>query len=129
MKGMENDYADMNQVKADMPEHGKAPENNMALASLIMGIIAVVSCCCCYLSIGFGALSVIFALLSRVDEPLSGKAKAGIGLSIAAIALTVLFFIFLLVFGASSIYNAGLGYSDLQNLSLLRNVLVIGGGR
>lgn len=120
---MENDFADINLPKE------KAPENTMALASLIMGILAVVGCCCCYLSIGFGAMSIIFALLSRADEPLSGKAKAGIGFSIAAVVLCILFFIFILVFNVSLFNNSALFYPDFEDLTLLNNIFVMGGGR
>ena len=54
----------------------------MVTASLVMGILSIVLMCC-GLSYVFGALGIIFALLSRKDGPMDSQAKIGIGLSIA----------------------------------------------
>ena len=43
--------------------------NKMALASMIAGILSIVLSCCCGLGMIAGGLAVIFAGLSRVDEP------------------------------------------------------------
>ena len=69
--------------------------NGMALASLVMGIMSLVCCCCSWLGTPCGALGIIFALLSRSDEPMSSQAKTGLILSIIGIALGVIM-IFLL---------------------------------
>jgi hypothetical protein len=70
-------------------------KNNMATASLVMGILSVCSICCCLLfGIVFGALGIIFAIMSkkenRMDGKMDGQAKAGLILSIIGIAVTVL---------------------------------------
>ena len=62
--------------------------NKMALASMIAGILSIVLSCCC-------GLAVIFAGLSRVEEPLSSNAKVGlitgiIGMIFSVIAVIVL---------------------------------------
>ena len=67
--------------------------NKMALASMIAGILSIVLSCCC--GLGAGGLAVIFAGLSRVDEPLSSNAKVGlitgiIGMIFSVIAVIVL---------------------------------------
>ncbi|MEY8353828.1 DUF4190 domain-containing protein [Lachnospiraceae bacterium 54-53] len=84
----------------------KLPQSNMALASLVMGIIAIVTSCCCYGGLIFGSLGIIFALLSRTEDRFEGYAKAGIITSVIALVLVVLvvfaFFIFAAVEGIQS---------------------------
>ena len=50
----------------------------MAIASMTLGMIALLSCTCLYLSIPCGALAIIFASLSRGGQMrYSGKAQMG----------------------------------------------------
>lgn len=72
--------------------------NNMATASLVMGIIACVTCCCCFGGFIFGGLSIIFAILSRTERELRGQALAGIILSVIAIMLSIGALIFYMVY-------------------------------
>lgn len=65
----------------------------MALASLILGSIAVVTSGCIYLALVCGALGIIFALLSRGGEmSLTSKGTAGLVLSSAGLILTLLIY-------------------------------------
>lgn len=64
-------------------------KNNMALASMILGIVSIVSVCCCFFGIIFGGLAVIFAALSRVDKKLTTQAAIGLGTGIAGMILGV----------------------------------------
>lgn len=66
-------------------------KNNMALASMVTGIISIVTSCCCCGGFIMGSLAVILACLSRVDEGFTGQAKAGLATGIAGIVLGVLF--------------------------------------
>ena len=59
----------------------KKTGNGMSIASLVMGILSLVCCCCGYVGIALGALGIIFALLSRQDEPMNTQAKVGLILS------------------------------------------------
>ena len=52
-------------------------KNSMATASLIFGILAVLSGSVFIVAVGLGALSVLCALLSKTDRHLSGKSIAG----------------------------------------------------
>ena len=52
-------------------------KNSMATASLIFGILAVLSGSVFLVAVGLGALSVLCALLSRTERHLSGKSIAG----------------------------------------------------
>ena len=70
-------------------------KNNMATASLVMGILSLCSICCCMLfGIVFGVLGIIFAIMSKKGDRMDGQAKAGLILSIIGIAVTVLVIIF-----------------------------------
>lgn len=70
-------------------------KNNMATASLVMGILSLCSICCCMLfGIVFGVLGIIFAIMSKKGDKMDGQARAGLILSIIGIAVTVLVIIF-----------------------------------
>ena len=43
-------------------------KNDMAAASMVLGIVSIVLSCCCFLGMMLGSLAVILAALSRVDE-------------------------------------------------------------
>ena len=68
----------------------RADQNNMALASLVMGILGIITSCCCYGGVIFGSLGILFALLSRTEDRFEGYAKAGLITSAIAIVLVVL---------------------------------------
>lgn len=67
----------------------------MVTAALVMGILSIVLMCC-GLSYVFGALGIIFALLSRKDGPMDSQAKIGLGLSIAGSVIGTVIVIFAL---------------------------------
>lgn len=83
--------------------------SSMALASLIMGIIGIVTSCCCYGGIIFGCLGILFALLSKTDDALEGYAKAGLITSSIALVLAFLAFFILLGLGIFDMMMGG-GY-------------------
>ena len=62
--------------------------NGMVTAALVMGILSLLLTCC-GLSYVFGALGIIFALLSRKNGPMDPQAKIGMGLSIAGSVLGI----------------------------------------
>ena len=67
--------------------------DNMALASFILGIIAVITSGCIYLAIVCGSLGIILALLSRGGEmKLTSRGIAGLTLSSIGLALTFLIY-------------------------------------
>ena len=61
----------------------------MALASLILGILSVVMCCCGGFGVILGAVGIVLAILSRGREPMETSAKAGLFLSIGGIVLGI----------------------------------------
>lgn len=61
-------------------------KNNMATASLVMGILSLCSICCCMLfGVVFGVLGIIFAIMSKKGDRMDSQAKAGLILSIIEI--------------------------------------------
>lgn len=81
-----SDIEQNNTVNFQQPQK---KQNNMALASLIMGIIGIVTACSCYGGFIFGSLGIVFALLSKTEDHFEGNAKAGLITSIIALVLTV----------------------------------------
>lgn len=75
----------------------KQPPNNMAAASMVLGILALIMCGCFYTVFPFGGLSILFAFLSRTEGRFRGQARIGIALSVAAMVLCVLFWIIIFV--------------------------------
>lgn len=70
----------------------------MATASLILGIAGLATACCFYPGIICGALAIIFAILSRGGGmTIPNKARVGLGLGIAAIALLAMLFAMVLL--------------------------------
>lgn len=65
----------------------------MELASVVLGGIALATSCCIYSALFCGALSIMFALLSRGGEmTLSQRAKIGLILGIAGLGTTLLIY-------------------------------------
>lgn len=73
----------------------KQPPNNMATASLVLGILALVTFCCYYTVLPLGGLSILFGLLSRPEGRLTAAAKAGMIMAVIAMVLMVLFWVLL----------------------------------
>ncbi len=71
------------------------PESNgYAIASLILGVVSLVLCCCCPVSIVTSILAIVFAILSRQGQPMNGKALGGMICGIVSIAITVVSIVF-----------------------------------
>ncbi len=76
------------------PPYQQAPpkENNpLALASMITGLLALISCCCSPLvQFPLAVASIVLMILSRRGKPLHSYAIAGLIMSIFAILLSIL---------------------------------------
>ncbi|MDR2889600.1 MAG: hypothetical protein LBV33_07160 [Lachnospiraceae bacterium] len=81
----------------DQPVHPTG--QSMAMAALLMGIGALTTCWFFYVSIVFGGLGIIFALLSKGFAPrMPVNGKAGLSISIAGIALSIIILVGSLIF-------------------------------
>lgn len=82
------------------PYYGQPPvpdkrSGAMETAALALGITAIVTCSCIYLSVVCGALSILLALLSRGGEyTMSRRARIALALGIAGLAATIALYVF-----------------------------------
>lgn len=68
-------------------------ESAMESAAMVLGVSSIILCNCLYLSIPFGALAILFALLSRGSRmSMSAKARNALVLGILGIIVTVIFY-------------------------------------
>ncbi len=104
------------------PESGgtpasQKPSGQMALASLILGIVSVITSGCIYSAIVCGALGILFAFLSRGgSDHMPPQAKAGLALSGFGMALTIVIYaaaLTLIVFQYGGIDEFLLEYKEL----------------
>lgn len=112
-------YQQSNNYTYGQPNPGNRSEA-MEIASLTLGIIALVSCTCLYLSIPCGALAIIFSSLSRGGQMCYGsKAQVGMILGILALVFTITLYA---VSFAAALYQYGSiegilkAYSDLSGM-------------
>jgi hypothetical protein len=68
----------------------KPVQSSLSLASLVMGILGIITSCCCYGGLLFGSLGILFALLSKTEDKLESYAKTGLITSSIALVLVVL---------------------------------------
>ena len=78
----------------------KKNQNGYAIASLVLGVISILSCCCCctnvfgLLAMGITAiLAIVFAFVSKKnsDGKMDAKAIAGLVLGIVSVVVLLLF--------------------------------------
>ncbi len=97
-----NDPSDQTPDPQQMPEYHHIPQqtypttNSMAVASLTMGILSLVSIIT-GMSFVFGALGFLFALLARKEEPMCGQAKTGLVLSIVGLIAGIALIIYVVI--------------------------------
>lgn len=93
----------------------KDPGHGLAIASLVLGIISLISCCCVYLSVVVGVVGVVLAIISK-SKSNTGKmetmAKVGMVLSIVGIVLAIGYIVFGLVYMQTPAYQE---YLDMLN--------------
>ncbi|MCI8417362.1 MAG: hypothetical protein HFI33_07720 [Lachnospiraceae bacterium] len=93
-----------------IPPYQNRP-NAFAAASVIFGVISLVSCLIIYITVFFGCLSILFALLSRQESlKMPSSSQAGCVLSSVAISLsailTAISFVYLIyLFGLETVMN------------------------
>lgn len=88
------DYGDKyTQQKPIQPKQN----NPLALASFIIGLIGLLTCCCSVIGLILGVISLILVILSKRGQPLAPFAIAGLVLSILAILASLASFAYYLV--------------------------------
>lgn len=76
--------------------------NSLATASMILGIVSLVTSCCCFLGVILGSLAVLLACLSRTEMHFSGHARAGLIMGILSILLSIVVLLALVAGSASA---------------------------
>ena len=87
-------------------------ENNKhgyAVASLVLGIVSIVFCCCWYIGLICGIVGLVLAIMAKKNGNTEGICKAGLVLSIIGVVLGGVFLI-LAIIGTSTV-----SYQDLMN--------------
>ena len=70
----------------------KTKANGFETAALVCGFISIVTCTCIYGAYLFGALGILFALLSRGGQmKMSSKARLGLILGVIGLVVTTVF--------------------------------------
>ncbi|MCI8814409.1 MAG: DUF4190 domain-containing protein [Lachnospiraceae bacterium] len=100
------------------PYNAPKKSNNMALASLLLGILSLVLCCCGGFGVILGAVGIVLAILSRGNEPMETSAKVGLGLSIGGIVLGIIVLVMSFVVAGSDQFRNDLnrgGYGNYES--------------
>ena len=98
---MDNNFNDGNFNYTPQPEQPQSNDGHgLAVASLVVGIISILSCCCIYLAVILGVVGIVLAIISK-SKSSTGKmetmATIGMILSIIGLVLTIGYFVFGLV--------------------------------
>lgn len=108
-----------NQNRGYNPNQGYRPpmnqDNGFATASLIVGIVSLLFACCTGIGgIMLGALGIVFAILSRKNEPMATNAKVGLGISIGGILLGIIVLAATLMFVSSGEFQRELNRYGIE---------------
>lgn len=96
------------------PQH--IENNGFAVAALVMGIMSLLFACCTGIGgVFFGALGIVFAILSKKDEPMATNAKVGLGLSIGGIILGIIIFVSALLYITRGEFQNDLNHYGIEN--------------
>lgn len=91
-------YQSQDPVQMNMGNMGEDKQaDGLAIASLICGILSIVSCCCCMLGLMLGIAAILCAVLSQRRRS-TGMAIAGLVCGIIGCVLSAVVMIFMLVF-------------------------------
>lgn len=80
-------------------------KHGFAVASLVLGIVSVVLCCCTWVGVICGIVGLVLSILARKAGNTETICKAGLILSIVGLALSVILLIISLVFAGSPQYQ------------------------
>ena len=75
-------------------------KHGFAVASLVLGIVSVVLCCCTWVGIVCGIVGLVLSILARKAGNTETICKAGLILSIIGLALSIILLIVSLVLAA-----------------------------
>ena len=68
-------------------------KHGYAVASLVLGILSIVFCCCWYLGLILGVVGLVLAIVAKKNGNEESICKAGLVLSIIGVAISAVFMI------------------------------------
>ena len=90
----------------------KKAQNGYAIASLVLGILSVVTCCCCYVeTLGLvltgvsAVLAIVFAFLSKKNNDGKMDAKAITGLILGIVGIVMLLILLVSIVGTYALLD------------------------
>lgn len=90
-------WQDNPQTNQQYWQNGQVPpkRNNLALASMITGIFALITCCIPLVQFPLAVTAIVLVILSKKKQPLSGFAIAGLVMGILAILISIVMVIYM----------------------------------
>ena len=93
MENYDNQYN--NNWQEMPPQPPVKPQNNMAIASMIVSIFGLLSCCFPPLQFILGMVALLLAIFSKKGNPFSGFAIAGLIMSIFCLVISIAMVLYL----------------------------------
>ncbi len=91
--------------------------NNLALASMIVSIFALLSCCVPFIQFPLAVVAIVLVILSKKGQPLHGFAIAGLVMAIISILISIaMVFYYGAVFRLMSDPEFMAIYNDIMNM-------------
>lgn len=88
----QNDYQNNYQNNYQNSYQYEAPQketNRLALASMIVGIFAMLTCCIPFIQFPLAVVTIVLVILSKKGKPFNGFAVAGLVLGILAVIISI----------------------------------------
>lgn len=90
-----DDYHNSNQNQPESSDSSyqyEAPQketNRLAVASMIVGIFAMLTCCIPFIQFPLAVVTIVLVILSKKGKPFNGFAVAGLVLGILAVIISI----------------------------------------
>ena len=120
---METEEIENEEKTQEKTTNEKKDKKSFCIASLVLGIIALILFCIFYISIPCGILSIIFGILGIKSE---GKGMAIAGIITGSIGLIISIAILIFIGLAIFFYNNDIGdnsYTDLEDIIRKQNII------
>ena len=84
-----NEYTNKNQESDYSQQSPRKQSNGLALASFIVSIFALLSCCIPFIQFPLAVTAIVLVILSKKGKPLAGFAIAGLVIGIISILISL----------------------------------------
>lgn len=80
-------------------------KHGYAVASLVLGILSIVLCCCYYIGLVCGIVGLVLSVVAKKNGNDEGINKAGLVLNIIGVSIGAIFVILLIIGAGASQYT------------------------